>query len=202
MNERLKWIRAYKKMSQNEFAKSLGIGQSTLAMMEVGKREITERHIKTICAIFRIDEHWFRTGSGDPFCQDNQSIVERVAEQYGLTEKERSIVADFLKLPSKDRTAVMQVVDSLVEKLATPQDSATAEITMPEQRKESLPTVPPPQVSESTSNIAAELAELKRQNQEILTQNRELLSQRDDLAERVAALEQEEDERGRTYGTA
>jgi len=141
LNERLKWIRAYKKMNQNEFAKSLGIGQSTLAMLEVGKRDITERHIKTVCAIFGIDEHWFRTGDGNPFRQDDQSVIERVAERYNLTEKERNIVADFLELPPKDRAAIIQVVDSLVEKLA------------PSQNREG---------AESKRGTATEIAELKR----------------------------------------
>lgn len=56
MSDRLKSIRSYLKMNQSDFSSALGIGQSTLAMMEVGKRSVSERHVKTICALFNINE--------------------------------------------------------------------------------------------------------------------------------------------------
>lgn len=119
MNERLKEIRTSKGMNQHDFAKSLGIGQSTLAMMEVGKRDITERHIKTICAIYGVDEHWFRTGDGKAFYQNEKSLLDRLTEEYGLSKRERDTISSFLKLSDKDRAAVMGYVDALVDKISS-----------------------------------------------------------------------------------
>ncbi len=99
MNDRLKEIRAHTGMTQADFAKALGIGQSTLAMMEVGKRDILDRHIKTICAIFGVDEHWLRTGEGEMFCEKPspagmllplklEDRIKWVRQQMGMTQKE------------------------------------------------------------------------------------------------------------------
>ena len=118
MNGRLKEIRALKGMNQHDFAQALGIGQSTLAMMEVGKRDITERHIKTICAIFDINEHWFRTGEGEPYSQEEKSILDRLSEEYQLTDRERDVISNFLKLDSTSRAAIKGYVDRLVEELS------------------------------------------------------------------------------------
>lgn len=99
MNDRLKEIRAHTGMTQADFAKALGIGQSTLAMMEVGKRDILDRHIKTICAIFGVDEHWLRTGEGEMFCEKPspagmllplklEDRIKWVRQQMGMTQRE------------------------------------------------------------------------------------------------------------------
>ena len=95
MNERLKQIRAKKKMNQADFAKSLGIGQSTLAMMEVGKREISERHIKTICAIFGVNECWLRDGVGDMFTETNSTVISSLVDEYDLDPLEREVEKQF-----------------------------------------------------------------------------------------------------------
>lgn len=65
MNERLVLIRKKLGMNQKEFAESLAIGQSTLAMIEVGKRALNDRHIKLICSVYNINENWLRTGEGE-----------------------------------------------------------------------------------------------------------------------------------------
>lgn len=117
MNGRLKDIRNSKQMNQHDFAKSLGIGQSTLAMMEVGKRDITERHIKTICAIYGVDEHWFRTGEGKPFPQEEKNFLVQLSKEYGLSDRECATISSFLKLNDKDRAAVMGYVDALVDRV-------------------------------------------------------------------------------------
>lgn len=54
-------------MNQKEFAEHLGLGQSTLAMIEVGKRTFNDRHIKIICSTFNVNEDWLRTGEGEMF---------------------------------------------------------------------------------------------------------------------------------------
>lgn len=78
LNERLVKIRKDLGMNQKEFAESLAIGQSTLAMIEVGKRALNDRHIKLICSIYNVNEKWLRTGEGEPYSPQtlNQEIIE------------------------------------------------------------------------------------------------------------------------------
>lgn len=74
MYNRIKEIRNSLKMNQTEFAQHLGLSQSTLAMIEVGKRKFSDKHIKIICSTFNINENWLRTGEGEMF---NSSLYEK-----------------------------------------------------------------------------------------------------------------------------
>lgn len=67
MNSRLVQLRKALGMNQHDFSKSIAIGQSTLAMIESGKRTLNERHIKLICSTHNINEEWLRTGEGEMF---------------------------------------------------------------------------------------------------------------------------------------
>ena len=81
MNERLKELRKSLKMNQAEFAKALGVGQSSLAMIETNRRPLTNKNIKLICAEFDVNEEWLRTGKGEMFVI--QSDEEELAAFFG-----------------------------------------------------------------------------------------------------------------------
>lgn len=59
-------LRHEMRLTQQEFASKLGIGTSTLAMWEAGKRMIKDRHIRLISAVCGVSETWLRSGVGDP----------------------------------------------------------------------------------------------------------------------------------------
>lgn len=67
MYTRIKTIRKILNYSQKDFAKKLGVSQSTLAMIEVNKRTFSDKHVKLICSEFNVNEHWLRTGEGNVF---------------------------------------------------------------------------------------------------------------------------------------
>lgn len=67
MKNRLRELRRTLSLSQAEFAKSIAMGQTGISMVENGTRELTDRQIVTICAVFGVDETWLRTGEGEPF---------------------------------------------------------------------------------------------------------------------------------------
>lgn len=117
MCERLKLVRANFKMNQADFAKSLGIGQSTLAMMEVGKREISDRHIKAICAIFDINEEWLRSGIGEMFVEDDNFLLSSLSQQYGLDNLDRKIIETYIKLSDNQRNTIKSFVHNLVDNI-------------------------------------------------------------------------------------
>ncbi|EHI98008.1 helix-turn-helix domain protein [Clostridium sp. DL-VIII] len=81
MNERLKAIRKELNLSQDSFAKQLGITGPGISKIESGSRNLTEQMIKSICREFNVNEKWLRTGEGDMF--DNLSKAELVANIVG-----------------------------------------------------------------------------------------------------------------------
>ena len=67
MHERVRKVRKALKMNQKDFGKKLGLTQTTLSMIEIGRSVIIEKNIKLICTTFNVSERWLRTGEGEMF---------------------------------------------------------------------------------------------------------------------------------------
>lgn len=67
MNTRIKILRKSLGLNQTDFAKQIGLTQTSLTMIESGKRTLTDKNIKIICSIFNVNESWIRNGEGDKF---------------------------------------------------------------------------------------------------------------------------------------
>ena len=106
MYKRIKIIREVEKLNQTEFAKRLGIGQSTLGMMEVGKRDIADRHVKAICSIFNINEDWFRTGQGEMYDNSKKVFIEKLTKQMELNPMLQDILESYLSMSEEKRAFV------------------------------------------------------------------------------------------------
>ena len=69
MKDRIKLIREgadeKKKLSQQEFANSLGLSRNMIAQVEMGTRILSDRSIRDICRIYKVNEEWLRTGNGE-----------------------------------------------------------------------------------------------------------------------------------------
>lgn len=102
-------------MTQEDFAKILGIGQSTLAMMEVGKRNIADRHIKLICATCGISENWLRTGKGSMYHTIDEDIVDGLVKKYDLNANQEKVIRIFLELPENKREAIANAFFSIYD---------------------------------------------------------------------------------------
>ncbi|GHU20981.1 hypothetical protein FACS1894164_00090 [Spirochaetia bacterium] len=65
--DRIRAIRKSLCINQGEFARRIGLTQTAMSMIEVGKSKLTEKNIKLICTTFNVNEEWFRTGEGEIF---------------------------------------------------------------------------------------------------------------------------------------
>lgn len=131
MFERLKEIRAYENLNQAEFAKSLGIGQSTLAMLEVGKRDILDRHIKTVCSIYNVNENWLRTGEGEMFVQQTEFSLNQYAEKHKLSALEIDIIKSYMEVDPTIRAGILSHFKAIFNSHA--ETTASAEKTIDEE---------------------------------------------------------------------
>lgn len=65
MNERVKQIRKYNKLTLEQFGVRLGVTKTAISNIENSNRNLTEQMIKSICREFNVNENWLRTGEGD-----------------------------------------------------------------------------------------------------------------------------------------
>jgi transcriptional regulator with XRE-family HTH domain len=81
MNDRLKVLRKSLKLNQTEFARRLGLTQTALSMIELGKVSLTEKNIRLICSEFGVNDVWLREGQGEMF-GENSPYLEELLEIF------------------------------------------------------------------------------------------------------------------------
>ena len=111
MNERLKQLRKALKLYQGDFAKQIGLTQTSLSVIESGRNSLTDRNIKLICSTFNVNERWLRDGEGEmfaapsPYARELEQILESLAPatQEYLLLVARELLNTQRKLLSSDR---------------------------------------------------------------------------------------------------
>lgn len=113
--ERLKYIRKTLNLTQKNFAKEIGLSQTSLGMIEVGDRKVQDRHIKTICSLFNVNENWFRTGEGEMFIKVEDSIFKQLSEKYNLNEKDLSFIKHYLNMNPQNRQYLLNMILNMAD---------------------------------------------------------------------------------------
>ena len=92
MHERIKELRIALNLTQEAFAKRLGVKRNTIGNYETGNRVPSEQSIFSICREFNVREEWLRSGTGEMFNELSQE--EEVADIVGQTLPQ---APDFIK---------------------------------------------------------------------------------------------------------
>ena len=180
MNERIKKIRKFFNLTQQEFSDRLKIKRGTIASYEIGRNEPIDAVISLICREFNVNEAWLRTGEGNMFNKTESSAVERLCTELKASELERQIISAYFKIEPNIRDSFVRRLIHEVEAKRNNDMETTSELT--------------PSMPDVTQDVMSELAEIKRQNQEMAQQNREVVRQNKELLTRLEVLEKEEDE--------
>ena len=120
MNERIKEARKARKMTQQQLAEAIGLTQNYIAMMEMGRRDPSERTILDICRVCGVDEVWLRTGTGEMFApKTRREELEEIFHhcEIGTDAKARMIRA-MAQLPDSAAEAFLAYVEALVKALS------------------------------------------------------------------------------------
>lgn len=81
IGDRIKQVRKAASLPQWKFAETLNVKQTTIAMIEINKRNATDRLIADICRVYGCSESWLRTGEGSMIKEEN--INEDIAAWVG-----------------------------------------------------------------------------------------------------------------------
>lgn len=113
MNERIKEIRKFLRLTQTAFADRIGVRQQTIAMIEASKSNPSDQLINSISREFRVNETWLRTGTGDMFIPSPEDEIDNLCERYNLDRAARVLIEKFVMLPDADRKVILDYVCSV-----------------------------------------------------------------------------------------
>jgi len=117
MKDRIKAIRKESGINQTEFAESLGLSRGFVAQVETDQEKFSDRTIRDICRIYRVNEDWLRYGTGDmhPELNRNQQIIEFVnSAMEGADDDIRMLVLKAAtELDEEDWIALTKIIRKL-----------------------------------------------------------------------------------------
>ena len=119
MNSRIAQVRKSQKISQDEFAKRLGLTKNFISLIETGGRSPSERTILDICREFNVNEYWLRTGEGEMFRQKSrqEEFAEFAAQLVGgeLDPFQSALIAVVSKLSPEHIAMLADIAKQMAE---------------------------------------------------------------------------------------
>jgi len=100
--DRIRRVRKNLGLNQSEFARRIGLTQTSLSMIELGNTALTEKNIKLICATFAVDEEWLRSGTGEMF--------------GAVSPYEKELLTVFSKLTPDSQEFILEIAQNLFKR--------------------------------------------------------------------------------------
>lgn len=117
MNERIKQIRRELGLTQTEFAERIGLKQNSIALIESGKRNISDQAVLSICREYGINEEWLRTGLGEKMIPDASDELEALVKKYDLSNADQVLIEKYVNLKSGSRETIINFMIDVVAAL-------------------------------------------------------------------------------------
>lgn len=127
-NERVKAVRQALGLSQQEFGSRIGIKISAMSYLESGKSRLTESNAILICKEFNVSREWLLNGTGEMFRPESSDAMDKLAEQYNLSDLEKEMLENYCKMSKEQRLAFWGVMQKIVGSSA---QSGSAEASPP-----------------------------------------------------------------------
>jgi len=115
LQERLKAVRKFSKMTQADFGKALGCSRDTIANYEGGRAVPTDTFLQLVCAKFPINESWLIDGDGEMTLDNESTLFSSFAKQYDLNEAEQNLARFLLTMQPEERRKMLHYVTLLAD---------------------------------------------------------------------------------------
>ena len=124
MVERLKKLRAESGMTQDEFAKKLGVSTSIVKSWETGRRNPSSSSIYLIANLFHVRSDWLKTGNEPMRYPDGTENEEAEIIDELLTDLDnplyktvRTIMRAYIQLNAAEREIVKKFAAAMIDEL-------------------------------------------------------------------------------------
>ena len=112
--ERLRTLRKELNLSQPKFGEKLGVSKSVIVNLELNRVELKEMMLNLICKTFNVNPLWLTEGQGEMFLGVTESLLDDLAIEYELTDVEKKIVSNFVKLPPGERKQIIELIKKII----------------------------------------------------------------------------------------
>lgn len=120
LNEKISKIRKESQLTQEMFAKKMGISKNYVNLIENGKKKPSDRLISDICRNFNVNKDWLKTGVGEPYIPQTQNQEIMAFANDVMSEENESFRKRFVTAISKARPEfwdeLEKVVDDILKK--------------------------------------------------------------------------------------
>lgn len=135
MNERIKKLRKYMDLTQQEFADRIGSKRTSIAKYETGTNVPSAAVVSLICREFNVNEEWLRTGIGEMFIEwsradELSTFVDKLMQSEPDDIRRRFVVAI-----SRLSTSELEVLEKMALHL-TAEFAPNTETPLPSQPEE------------------------------------------------------------------
>lgn len=113
MKDRIRAIRKYFDLTQQEFADRLGIKRGAIANYELGRNEPVDSVVSLICREFDVNEDWLRNGTGGPdnmFVPESLNGLDALAKRYNLSIADQLFIEKYVSMKPSSRRAIIDFV--------------------------------------------------------------------------------------------
>lgn len=138
MNTRIKKLRKALDLTQQVFAEKIGLKQNSIALIESGKRNISDQAVLSICREFNVREEWLRDGTGEMFKATPGSALDALSEEYGLSNAAYVMVEKFVNLKPEAQETIFNYVREVAAAFQSGEVSPSARATPPDFSKLSV----------------------------------------------------------------
>lgn len=111
---RIKELRKTLGLSQTKFGEKLGVSKSVIVNLELNRVELKEMMANLICKTYNVNPLWLAEGKGDMFFEVAEGFLDDLATEYELTNIEKKIVSNFVKLPPDERLQVIETIKKII----------------------------------------------------------------------------------------
>ena len=115
MDQRIKEVRRYFKKTQEEFGESLGASRNNITSYETGRVIPNKTFIQLLCKTYQINEDWLTTGEGSMLIETQEDIMERFAQENGLSYHVKKILEFYLSLDEEKQKAADELFQDFID---------------------------------------------------------------------------------------
>lgn len=131
MQNRIKAVRGYYKMTQTQFGSKLGVKGNTITSYETGTRVPSDSIIMSICREFGINREWLETGNGEMLAETTSRTLDRIRERYGASDIFRAMLDVYATMTNAQQDAFEEYINLLAHAVAMGQNPATVKPKLP-----------------------------------------------------------------------